>query len=238
MADVVNEVMVKAVDRMARVKPVPTQSPVEFPPALQFRPLESLDAVVVTKTEAGFDAAAIEGLRGMLLQARLGRLGRLKFIVFDFAHQSGEAAEAAEAFDALVLEVGDIILESPIVTVAYARAPLAGADLEFALGCSMMVAEEDARFAFDADPIIAIGLYGFLAQKIGFVRAERLMEGGEVLSARQMHELLLLKEVIPAGAGGPGIETFLTRASRRHNASWGIYRAQRIASEARRARVA
>jgi enoyl-CoA hydratase/carnithine racemase len=238
MADVVNEVAVKAVDRMAKVKPVPTQSPVEFPEGLALIPLESLDTVVVTKSRAGFDSAAIAGLRDMLLQARLGRLGRLKFIVFDFAHGANDEAIAGEAFDALVLEVGNLILEAPIVTVAYARAPLAGADMEFALGCSMMVAEGGARFAFDADPIVAIGLYGFLAQKIGFVRAERLMEGGEVLDAQQMHDLLLLKEVIPAGAGAPGIEAFLQRASRRHNSSWGIYRAQRIASDARRARVA
>lgn len=200
--------------------------------------LDDLDAVVVSKTAPGFDTECVRGLRALVHEARLGRLGRLKFMVFDFGHGAPAGTAAGEAFDALVLEVSNLIMEAPIVSVAHVRGPMAGADLEFAMGCSMLVAEEGAAFSFDADPIVALNLYGVLAQKIGFVRAERLMEGGETLDAGQMHDMLLAKEVLPVGGGLDGVRTFLTRAIRRHNASWGIYRAQRIAADARRTQVA
>jgi enoyl-CoA hydratase/carnithine racemase len=205
---------------------------------LTVRRLEALDTLVVTKSVAGFDDARIAALRDIVRDARLGRLGRLKFIVFDFAHEGESETPAGAGFDGLVAEVANLILEAPIVSVAYARATLGAVDLEFALGCSMLIGEADARFSFAADPIVAIGVYGFLAQKIGFVRAERLMEGAEVLDAQQMHDALLLKEVTPAGAGADGIEAYVTRALRRHNASYGIYRAQRIASPAVRTSLA
>jgi enoyl-CoA hydratase/carnithine racemase len=200
---------------------------------LDVRRLDGLDAVVVTKSVAGFDAPAIEGVRQILRDARGGQLAPLKFLVFDFAHETLQDGQAVDGFDALIIEIANLILAAPIVAVANVRAGVGGADLEFALACSMLIGEEGAQFSFAADPIAAIGTYGFLAQKIGFVRAERLMEGGEVLDAAQMQEQLLLKAIAPQGAGLEGVEAFVGKAMRRHNASYGIYRAQRIASPLR-----
>lgn len=200
--------------------------------------LDGLDTVVVTKTRAGFDAAAIDGVRQILRDARGGQLAPLKFLVFDFAHEGAEDGAAVDGFDAVIIEIANLILAAPIVAVASVRSGVGGSDLEFALACSMLIGEEGARFSFAADPIVAIGTYGFLAQKIGFVRAERLMEGGEVLDAAQMQEQLLLKAIAPHGAGLEGIRAFVGKAMRRHNASYGIYRAQRIASPLRFGAVA
>lgn len=200
---------------------------------LDVRRLDDLDTVVVTKSVAGFDAAAIEGVRQILRDARGGHLAPLKFLVFDFAHDTGEDGDAVDGFDAVIIEIANLILAAPIVAVANVRSGVGGADLEFALACSMLIGEEGAQFSFAADPIVAIGTYGFLAQKIGFVRAERLMEGGEILDAAQMQEQLLLKAIAPKGAGLEGVKAYLRKAMRRHNASYGIYRAQRIASPLR-----
>lgn len=200
--------------------------------------LDALDTLVVGKDRPGFDAAALEGVRQIVRDARAGLLGRLKFLVFDLAHADDEDGEAVDGFDGLIIEVANLILAAPVVTVAFARGRIGGADLEFALACSMMIGESSARFSFAADPIVAIGTYGFLAQKIGFVRAERLMEGGEELDAQQMHDLLLLKALVESGAGLSGVEAFLGKALRRHNASYGIYRAQRITSPLRLSAVA
>jgi enoyl-CoA hydratase/carnithine racemase len=191
-----------------------------------------LDAFVVSKSSPGFSDACIDRLREIIRDAAAGRLGHLKFLVFDFAH-SGEAGPRGDsAFQALVTEAANLILQVPIVLVANARGLMSGADLEFALACSMLIGEAGARFSFSADPIVSIGTYGFLAQKIGFVRAERLMESGDVLDAQQMHDLLLLKHVTESGAGLDGIASFLTRTAKRYNSCYGIYRAHRMATGA------
>jgi len=200
--------------------------------------LTDFGAIVVSKDRPGFDAAAMDGVRQVVRDARGGQLGPLKYLVFDFAHMDEVDGEAEDGFDGLIIEVANLILAAPIVTVAFARGRVGGADLEFALACSMMIGEEGAHFSFAADPIVAIGTYGFLAQKIGFVRAERLMEDGDSLSAQQMHDLLLVKSIAPTGAGLSGVEAFLGKVVRRHNASYGIYRAQRIASPLRLGAVA
>lgn len=190
---------------------------------------DDLDTLVVTKTVAGFDASVTQHLRTLLRDAAAGRLGRLKFLVVDFAH-SGEADVADEQFGALVTEAANLILQAPIVLIANVRGAMAGPDLEFALACSMMIGEQGGRFSFAADPVDAMQTYGFLAQKLGFVRAERLMEGGDVLNADQMRELFLLKDIAEDGQGIEGVRAFLSRTARRHNSCYGIYRAHRMAS--------
>ena len=199
---------------------------------LRARRMDELDTIVVTKTAPGFGAAHIAALRELLSDAKAGRLGRLKFLAFEFFHEGEGQPSEDEAFHALLGDVANLILSAPIVTVACARGRMAGADLEFALACSMLVGERGAHFSFAADPIVSIGTYGFLAQKIGFVRAERLMEEGEVLDVAQMQELLLLKSISEDGGGVAGLEHFLRRTARRHNSCYGIYRAQRITSPA------
>lgn len=207
--------------------------------------IDELDAIVVTKTLPGFDAARTAAIREILLNARAGRLGRVKFLAFDFVHEGAASPDADEAVETMIAEVGNLILAAPIITVACARARMAAADLEFGLACSMMIGQEGASFAFDADPIISINTYGLLAHKIGFVRAERLMEHGEVLGVTEMKDHYLVKDAFPPAAGpmtgsmtGPmtgedGLHAFLRRTGRRYNSCCGIYRAQRIASPLR-----
>jgi enoyl-CoA hydratase/carnithine racemase len=192
--------------------------------------LDHLQSIVITKTVAGFDKACIGALSRLMLEARSGRLGSLKFLVMDFAHPGTDESVGGEGFNLLVSSAADLILEARIVSIACGRAHLAGADLEFALGCSMLIGEQGSEYSFAADPLTSLGTYGFLSQKIGFVRAERLMEGGEVLGVEEMRKLLLLKEVLDKGAGLEGIERFLHKRARRHNSCYGIYRAQRIAA--------
>jgi enoyl-CoA hydratase/carnithine racemase len=214
--------------------PAPSRPMVEplIPNSLTLQRFDDLDAVVVTKATPGFTAEAIERLRVLIRDAAAGRLGQLKFIVFDFAHE-GEADRApSEEFQALVGEAANLILQAPVVLVASARGAMAGADLDFALACSMLIGEAGATFSFGADPVISMDTYGFLAQKLGFVRAERLMESADLLSAEQMHGLLLLKHISEPGSGLDGVRQFLTRTARRYNSCYGIYRAHRMAAPA------
>jgi enoyl-CoA hydratase/carnithine racemase len=200
---------------------------------LRARRVDELDAIIVTKTLPGFGAGRTAAVRDIVLNAKAGRLGPVKFLVFDFAHQGSANESPDEDVQTMVAEVGNLILSAPIIAVACARGDLAGADLEFALACSMMIGQEGATFSFDADPIVSVNTYGLLAQKIGFVRAERLMEQSAVLGVAEMKDHYLLKDAFVPGASEDGLLAFLRRTGRRYNSCCGIYRAQRIASPLR-----
>ncbi len=189
--------------------------------------IQGAQALVISKHFAGLSAEWVEQARDVVKTAVEGGFGEIKFLVFDLAAEAGANAPRADDAQLLLADIANLILRAPIVTVAYARNTIGGVDLELALACSMLICDENARFSFAADPVEAVATYALLAQKIGFVRAERLMEHEDVLSPGQMRDMLLLKDVT-SGAGG--LEAFLRRAHRRHNSSAAMYRAQRIAT--------
>lgn len=196
--------------------------------SLKIHRMDDLDTLIVSKPSAGFDRNSVDNLSLLLSKISGGELPGLKYLVFDFAHEGEGAAEAAEGFDDLASANARLILDAPVISIAWARTSLAGADLDFALSCSMMVADRSARFSFDADLTSAVGIYGSLAQKLGFVKAERLMEGGEVLTAEQMLDLCLVKHIVEKDEGIVGAERYVKQCGRRYNASYSMFRAQRI----------
>ena len=109
------------------------------------RRLDGLDALVVTKFVAGFDDACVDALRRIVGDAAAGRPGRLKFLIFDFAHREAGESAGGEGFEALVSEAANLILEAPVVSVAWSRGYMAGADLELARACRMIVGQGGAR---------------------------------------------------------------------------------------------
>lgn len=197
--------------------------------ALFVRRLEPSAALVVTKIRAGFDAASVEELIRLNRSIAAGREAP-KYLVIDFAHERGEAQAAPGRFEEFVATTAELILDAPVITLAWARGPMAGADLDLALHCSMLVAQQGARFSFDGDPLAMLGVYSALARKIGFVRTERLIENGETLDAQDMRQMCLAREVVPTEAGNAPIEAFLRRCERRYNASRAIFRAERLAA--------
>lgn len=208
----------------------PVSRPLVQARGLSVRRIDDHAALVVSKTVPGFDADVVADLRALVRDAAAGRLGSLKFLAFEFAHEGFPLSMGGEGFAELVDELADLVLAAPIIPIASVRASMAGADLEFALACSVVIGEAETRFSFAADPTVSLGVYGLLAMKIGFVRAERLMDEAEIIDAAAMHDLLLMKDVAPAG--DDPLDAFLARAGRRHNSSYGIYRAQRISARA------
>ena len=78
-----------------------------------------------------------------------------------------------------------------------------GAGAEFALGCDLIVAGDDAVFGF---PEVEVGLSStngitaLLPRMIGLVRAKELTLLGERIDAGRAYELGLVTRVVPAGA--------------------------------------
>jgi enoyl-CoA hydratase/carnithine racemase len=191
--------------------------------------VKPLGALIVTKAHAGFDRACIEDLQKLVDAIARGEVANLKFLVLDFAHDDEEVPRAADGFEDLVAANAELILDTPVITLAWARSMMAGADLDFALHCSMLVAQKGARFSFAGDPFALFGLYAALGRKIGFVKAERLIENHEVLDAEEMRDFLIAKDVVEPQEDIAAIEGYLQQFDRRYNASHAIFRAQRMA---------
>jgi hypothetical protein len=196
--------------------------------SLELRRFDKLGMLVVSKLRSGFDRDCVDNLSLLLRKIASGELSKLKYVVFDFAHRGDDQSHAADGFDDLVSATSELILSAPVITIAWARSFMSGADLDFALACSGLVAEREARFSFETDLASSIGLYSSLARKIGWVKTERLMDHGSVLDADEMTALLLTKKVADENTGVAGIEQYVSQCSRRYNASYSICRAQRI----------
>ncbi len=188
------------------------------------RKLVELDSSVVSKKRPGFRREDIEQFSDALEEALDENP---KFLIFDFAHRLG-ASDTRNGFDGLpelIHACANLIATSSVVAVAWVRGPMAGADLEFALSCSMIAAEAPATFALS--PYGAA--YAFLARKIGVARAEQIMLERDVLDAAAMRDLLLVRHVESAsGEDDAALEAFLGRSLRRHYALAHLYRALRL----------
>jgi enoyl-CoA hydratase/carnithine racemase len=195
------------------------------------------DTLVIAKSRAGFDAEAVGGLSALLDAIVSGEVAGLKYLVFDFHHGCEDGvSECADGFEALVAANAELILNAPVISIAWARSDMRGADLEFAMSCSTIVAARGARFQFNADAADSFGLYNALSKKIGFAKAERLLENEQVLSAEEMEKLFLVKEIVEKDDGEAGILRYVEQLGRRYNASCGIFRAQRMSMGAWRRR--
>lgn len=195
--------------------------------SLELNRLEGDDVLVVTKLDPGFDDECVDDLTRLLSAISSGRTAPPKFLVFDFAHRREGEASGSAGFHGLVAANSELILEAPVITVAWVRYFMAGADFEFACHCAMLVAERDALFSFDGDPDRLFGLYASLARKIGLVKTQGLMETGAALGAEEMHNLMLAKDVVEPTRGLAAMGHYMRQCGRRHNAACSIFRAQR-----------
>lgn len=199
------------------------------PPELRIDRYGDTDLIVASRPSGDLTSTAVSQLTALVRDVRQGRERGCKFLVFDLGETAGAAAQptAPAGLDEMLGEVSDLIVEVPVVTVAWTRGRVAGPDLELAFACSVIAGEPRTRFHFDLDLVSSLRTYSALAHKVGFVRAERMMESGAELDLAQMNDLMLLTTV-PSSQGASGIRDFARARSRRHNAACGIYRAQRL----------
>jgi len=114
--------------------------------SLELNRLEGGDVLVVSKLHQGFDDECVDDLTRLLSAIFSGRTARPKYLVFDFAHRREGEASGSAGFQNLVAANSELILEAPVITVAWVRAFVAGADFEFACHCAMLVAETSSSF--------------------------------------------------------------------------------------------
>ncbi|GLI94212.1 enoyl-CoA hydratase [Methylocystis echinoides] len=191
--------------------------------------LEAQGALVVRKSQAGFDPASVAGIGEVLRGLTANRADGVRFLVFDFAQGGPGPTRAPDGFADMVAATADLIVDTPVITLAWARGLMSGLDFDFAMNCSAVVAEQPAGFSFAGEPFDLLGLYAALGRKIGFARAERLIESDLLLSPQEARDLLLVRDVVAASPDQDGIAAYLAQFERRYNASHAIFRAQRMA---------
>lgn len=163
---------------------------------------DRLNAVVPALVDgmlAAFEQAASDGVRAVVLAGR----GR----AFCAGHDLKEPAPVEDEAAARVRlqriqDVTRAIRSLPAPVIAAVHGYALGAGAEFALGCDLVVAGQDARFGF---PEVGVGLSvtggisALLPQAVGLVRAKELLFLGEYLSADDARSLGLVNHVVPTG---------------------------------------
>jgi 2-(1,2-epoxy-1,2-dihydrophenyl)acetyl-CoA isomerase len=163
---------------------------------------ERLNAVVPGLTEAllaGFDAASRDGARAIVLAGR----GRAFCAGHDL--KEPEPVEDDRQARARLQQLQDVtrrIRVFPGIVIAAVHGYALGAGCEFALGCDLVVAGEDARFGF---PEVGVGLSvtggisALLPAAVGPMRAKEMLAIGEQVTAVRAAELGLVNRVTPVG---------------------------------------
>lgn len=116
------------------------------------------------------------------------------------ARGHGGIAEIRAFVDEIQQVTVDIkTMAKPVIGAVHGYA--VGGGCELALDCDLVVAAEDARFAFTE---MGVGLFctggvtHFLPRTVGLARAKELIMTGEFFDGREAHRLGLVNRVVPA----------------------------------------
>ncbi|MBG9940927.1 enoyl-CoA hydratase/isomerase family protein [Brevibacillus formosus] len=160
---------------------------------------ERLNAVVpqlVEELYGSLDKLEREGVRAAILAGR----GNAFCAGHDLRHEEKPANEAELRLN--LQKIQDItrkIQRVPFPVIAAVHGYALGAGCEFALGCDLIIAAQDAEFGF---PEVSVGLSvtggisHMLPIAIGLVRAKELLFSGERFGASQALQLGLINKVV------------------------------------------
>ncbi len=118
----------------------------------------------------------------------------------------------------------------PLVTIALVQGDALGGGFEAALSCNVIVAERSAKFGlpevlFNLFP--GMGAYSFLARRIAPAEAERMILGGKVYTAEELHGMGLVDVLAEDGVGEDAVRGWIERQGRRQIAIEAVYRTRR-----------
>ncbi|MGO9785422.1 MAG: crotonase/enoyl-CoA hydratase family protein [Stellaceae bacterium] len=119
----------------------------------------------------------------------------------------------------------------PVISVALIQGDALGGGFEAALSSNLIVAERSAKFGlpeilFNLFP--GMGAYSFLTRRIAPGIAERIIMGGEIYTAEQLHALGVIDVLAPNGQALQTFYDFIGRRERRYAAQRAMYRARRL----------
>lgn len=112
-----------------------------------------------------------------------------------------------------------------IVTIALVQGAAFGGGFEAALGNHVIIAEKDSRFGlpevlFNLFP--GMGAYSLLARRLGPGQAEKMILGGRVYTASELHEMGIVDVLAENGEGERAVRAFIKAQRRKLNAFQSI----------------
>jgi len=130
-----------------------------------------------------------------------------------------------------VLYPNAVSLEQPLTTITLVQGDALGGGFEAAISSNVVIAEESAKFGlpevlFNLFP--GMGAYSFLIRRVSPDVAERIIMGGELMTAARMHELGLVDQVVPDGHGRRAVVNFIHRHQKRANAHAAMNRVRQV----------
>lgn len=120
-----------------------------------------------------------------------------------------------------VLYPNAVSFHLPMTTISLVQGDALAGGFEAAISSNVVIAERRARFGLPEvrfNLIPGMGAYTFLMRRAGPRVAERLIMGGEVLSAETMHDLGLVDLVVDDGTGEQAVADYIVQHGRRANA--------------------
>ncbi len=118
----------------------------------------------------------------------------------------------------------------PVTTISLVQGDAMGGGFEAALCNHVVVAERSARFGlpevmFNLFP--GMGAYSLLARRVGAVRAEKMILGGRLFDAAELHEMGVVDVLAEDGEGEKAVHEYMAQHLRRRNAFQSVIMARR-----------
>jgi len=107
----------------------------------------------------------------------------------------------------------------PLITIALVQGDALGGGLEGMLSFNVVVAEKSVKFGlpeilFNLFP--GMGAFSFLSRKIGMARAQKMILGGRIYSATELHEMGLIDVLADDGRGEDAVRAYIAENRHRH----------------------
>jgi DSF synthase len=118
-----------------------------------------------------------------------------------------------------------------VTTIGLVQGKALGGGFESALACNYIIAERSATFGlpevlFNLFP--GMGAMSFLSRRVGLRQAEELCLSGETYSARELHAMGVIDQLVDDGEGVAATRDFIARRSRHAKSQRAIARARAL----------
>lgn len=116
-----------------------------------------------------------------------------------------------------------------ITTITLVQGDALGGGMEYAMSADVLIAERGAKMGmpeilFNLFP--GMGAYSLLSRKIGAVQAERMILGGVLYSAEQLHEIGIVDVLVEKGQGQQAVLDYIHKQERAGNGYQALRRAK------------
>lgn len=112
-----------------------------------------------------------------------------------------------------------------LTTIALVQGSALGGGLETALACNTFIAEESAQMGFPEilfNLFPGMGAMSFLSRLIGPVKAERLIQSGNMHTGREFFEMGIVDKLAPDGEGVHAVHEYIRQHNRFANSRLAI----------------